>query len=144
MTDANIALVARIYGAFAANDMAALIELFHPDVEMVQVGRNTLGGAFHGRNALFGHFADIPRRTEALDMAPYALLAGDGGHVAALNWMTVRQRGAERKFRVIHVFRIEDGKVVELRSIPEDPYALDVFVGGMNMRREGNGGRSRD
>jgi ketosteroid isomerase-like protein len=95
----------------------------------VQVGRNALGGAFRGRQAMFGHFADIPRRTEGLEMQPYDLLSGQDGHVAALNWMTVRKRGEERRFRVIHLFRIADGKVVELRSIPEEPYAQDDFIG---------------
>jgi hypothetical protein len=30
-------------------------------------------------------------------------------------------RGDSREFRVIHIFRVEHGRVVELRSIPEDP-----------------------
>src|SRR3970040_988826 len=85
---ANIDLVTRIYRAFAENDSATLAALFADDVAMVQVGRNALGGAFQGRQALFGHFASIPSHTEALDMQPYDLLAGAGGDVAALTWMT--------------------------------------------------------
>jgi predicted ester cyclase len=42
--------------------------------------------------------------------------------------MTIAVDGTPREFRVIHIFRIENGKVVELRSVPEDPYALDAFV----------------
>lgn len=125
----NVALIERLYRAFAAFDMATLAETFATDVEMIQVGRNALAGQFQGREALFGHFADIPRFTEALTMVPEAILAGSDGHVAALNSMRVRKAGMEREFRVIHLFRIRNGQVVELRSVPEDPYALDAFIG---------------
>ena len=127
--DQNAALIERLYRAFAASDMATLAQIFAGDVEMIQVGRNALAGQFRGRNALFGHFADIPRFTEVLTMAPKAILAGADGHVAALNRMTVREARVEREFQVIHLFRIRNGQVVELRSIPEDPYALDTFIG---------------
>ena len=128
IASANVEVIRRIYRAFAENDSATLAALFADDVAMVQVGRNALGGAFQGRQALFGHFASIPSHTEALDMQPYDLLAGAGGHVAALNWMTVRKGGREGRFRVIHLFRIAGGKVAELRSVPEDPYGFDAFM----------------
>src|SRR5262249_28740933 len=117
------------YRAFAASDMATLANTFAADVEMTQVGRNALAGQFHGREALFGHFADIPRFTEALMMTPEAILADADGNVAAVNRMTVSKDGAEREFRVIHLFRIRNGRLAEFRSIPEDPYALDAFIG---------------
>ncbi|KID27801.1 SnoaL-like domain [Prauserella sp. Am3] len=84
---------------------------------MVQVGRNRLAGTFHGRDQLFGHFADIGRETSAMEMEPVELLGSDG-RVAALNRMTVEIGGHSREFRVIHVFRIVDGRIVELYSVP--------------------------
>jgi ketosteroid isomerase-like protein len=128
--DDDVEIVRRLYRAFAAGDRATLAELFADDVEMVQVGRNALAGAFHGRDALFGHFADVLRHADGLDMMPDTLLADGGEHVAALNRMTIRKGGSARAFRVIHLFRIVRGQVAELRSIPEDPYALDDYVGG--------------
>lgn len=122
-------LVRRIYEAFAVSDLGALAEAFADDVEMIQVGNSRLGGKFHGRAAMLGHFADIGRFTDGLRMEPYDIVAGDGEHVAALNTMTIEKMGISRVFRVIHLFRIARGKVVELRSVPEDPYALDAFVG---------------
>jgi ketosteroid isomerase-like protein len=127
--DQNVALIERLYRAFAVSDTATLAQTFAADVEMIQVGSNALAGQFRGRDALFGHFADIPRFTEALTMVPEAILADADGHVAALNRMTVRKAGVEGEFHVIHLFRIRNGQVVELRSIPEDPYALDTFIG---------------
>jgi hypothetical protein len=76
---------------------------------------------------LFGHFADISRISGGIFMEPYDLLQGEA-HVTALNRMTIAIDGTSREFRVIHIFRIENGKIAELRSIPEDPYALDAFV----------------
>jgi precorrin-6B methylase 2 len=94
---------------------------------MVQIGQNRLAGEFRGRNALFGHFADIGRITGGITMEPYDLLQGEA-HVTALNRMTIAVDGTPREFRVMHIFRIENRKVVELRSIPEGPYAPDAFV----------------
>lgn len=99
----NVALIERLYRAFAASDMTTLAGTFATDVEMVQVGRNALAGQFRGREAVFGHFADIPRFTDALTMAPRVILAGAGGEVAALNRMTIKKAGAEREFQVVHL-----------------------------------------
>lgn len=124
----HIELVRRVYRAFGQFDLATLEQLFAEEVEMVQVGRNRLAGTFHGRDQLFGHFADIGRETSAMEMEPVELLGSDG-RVAALNRMTVEIGGHSREFRVIHVFRIVDGRIVELYSVPTDPYELDAFFG---------------
>jgi ketosteroid isomerase-like protein len=122
--------VQRLYEAFRSPDPAILAEFFAEDVEMVQVGRNRLAGHFYGRQALLGHFADIGRLTEELRMEPYEILTSSDVQAAALNRMMVRIGGVVREFPVIHLFRFSSGgKVVELRSIPEDPYELDVFFG---------------
>lgn len=122
-----ITLIQRAYKAVQESDLAAAEEIFAEDVQMVQVGQNRLAGEFRGRNALFGHFADISRITGGITMEPYDLLQGEA-HVTALNRMKISVDGTSSEFRVIHIFRIENGKVTELRSIPEDPYALDDFV----------------
>jgi ketosteroid isomerase-like protein len=99
--------------------MTATEQNFAEDVQMVQTGQNRLAETFHRRNALFGHFADIGRITGGISMEPYDLLQGEA-HVTALNRMTIAIDGTSREFRVIRIFRTENGKIAELRSIPED------------------------
>jgi ketosteroid isomerase-like protein len=119
--------VQRAFRAVRDFDLGTLEDVLAKDVEMVQVGRNRLAGEFHGRDELFGHFADIGRITEGLTMEPVTMLAGHD-HVTSLNRMTIEMNGDSREFRVVHIFRFDDGRVVEMRSVPEDPYGLDLFV----------------
>jgi uncharacterized protein len=121
-------VVRRMYVAFRESDQAALMECFHADVHLVQVGNSELAGQFTGHAQLFGHFADIARLTDRMSMEPEQVLEGVD-YVTALNRMTVHRNGDSREFRVVHIFRVEAGRITQMRSIPEDPYGLDLFFG---------------
>jgi ketosteroid isomerase-like protein len=54
------------------------------------------------------------------------LLASDD-RVAALITVTIQRNGEELRFDEVHLWRVQDGRLVEMRAIPFDPYVVDEF-----------------
>jgi ketosteroid isomerase-like protein len=122
-------LIKEIYDALGRSDSAKLQAQLSENLEVIQVGNNGLAGAFRGRKAFLKHLADIPKYCDGLKIHPYSILEGSDEYAASLNLMTIEKEGQTRTLRGIHLFRIRDDKVIELRSVPEDPYGLDALIG---------------
>jgi hypothetical protein len=126
-TMTNVELVGEAYGAMARADLAWMEAHTSPAVVFRQGGRFPTAGTYVGRDAMFGHFIEFMTmvggnfRIDAKD-----LLASDT-RVAAYITVTIALDGHDLAFDELHLWRIEDGLLVEMDAVPMDPYAVDEF-----------------
>ena len=128
MTQANIEFVRRFYGRFAAGELHTLGELLDDEFSFVPAGKNCpLAQPCRGL-AEFFRFAERQRELTGGTWMPqpYDILASDD-HAAVLVSVTASRGVIERSFRLVHVWRIRDGRGTELRSYVDDQYAYDTF-----------------
>ena len=113
--------------AFNAGDLSAVQELLSEDLVYTLPGRSPLAGTTHG---IAEHLQMLKSARDhsggTLKLTPTAL-AVDGEHLFV--WGAISARRGERKLDAPHcvVFRFQDGKIVEGRTVPTDLYAFDEF-----------------
>jgi len=61
--------------------------------------------------------------------------------VAARITATIQRNGEELRFDEVHLWRIEDGRLVEMRAIPFEPDVVDEFFARTGCARPATGGR---
>lgn len=128
MTDhPHIGVFQRAMAAFAAGDMDALSEVFHPDVVWHLGGRSRLSGDFHGRDATFGMFA-LNSRLSGGTYRPqlHDVLANDD-HTVALLHATASREGKRLDMHYVIVFHIEGGRITEGWEYWADQTAYEEF-----------------
>jgi ketosteroid isomerase-like protein len=124
----NERIVRQFYDLFAKGEMAAVAHLFSPEFLFVPAGkRGVLAGTHVGPQEIL----TFTERQMALTGGtwvprPYDVLAGER-HVAVLVTVTATRDGKSVLFRLVHVWRIEDGIARELRSYVDDQYGYDQF-----------------
>jgi ketosteroid isomerase-like protein len=126
----NEQLVRRFYELFAKAEMGSVAHLFAPDFVFVPAGKhNLLAGARRGPEEILQFTEQQMALTDGTWVPrPYDVLAGDR-HVSVLVTVTATRNGRSVQFRLVHVWRIEDGVARELRSYVDDQYRYDEFFG---------------
>ncbi|GAA1167338.1 nuclear transport factor 2 family protein [Microbacterium oxydans] len=130
-----IDVVGQYGAAMAAGDMEALAATFHPDAVWHQPGANQLSGDHVGPDAIIAHLG----RFMQLSGGTFALETESATESGALVSATVRFR-AQRVGHDDHdqhvldqhgvdVFRVADGRIVEVWLMSEDQEAEDRFWG---------------
>lgn len=126
----NEQLVRRFYELFANAEMESVAHLFAPDFVFVPAGKhNVLAGVRRGPEEILQFTEQQMALTDDTWVPrPYDVLAGDL-HVSVLVIVTATRNGRSVQFRLVHVWRIEDGVARELRSYVDDQYRYDEFFG---------------
>lgn len=123
----NIVIYRRMIAAFNNNDLRVVQEVVAPDLEYTVPGRSVLAGVTLGVKA---HLAMLKRARDesngTLRLQPEAI-AVDGDHLFV--WGTISATRGARRLESKHcvVYRFNDGKIVEGRTVPTDLYAFDAF-----------------
>ncbi len=102
------------YAAFAAGDLPAVEQLFHPDATWHARRLGQLGGDHEGWPSIAAFFGRTMELTNGTFTVTLEDTLSNDAHVAAV----VRSRG-ERDGRTLdeqqlHLFRLDDGQVVEV------------------------------
>jgi ketosteroid isomerase-like protein len=112
-------VIRRLYAAFSARDVDAVLALSHPDVEFYPQGTSERTGReepYRGAEGLRQYFADVASQWEELRVEPGQLrIAGDG--VVAFGTAIGRGGGEEVRQPVIWVWKLRDGRVVSGRVV---------------------------
>lgn len=127
---APAAIVRRGYDAFARVDLDALRALLSPDVTWTGAGRSPLAGTYRGVDAVLGMLGQmhaVSGGSITVDLVGCAEIAP--GIVAALSRDTATMPNGPIDMTTVLVFRVEDGRVVEVTEHPSDLYAFDAAVG---------------
>ncbi len=120
--------VLAVYDAFARGAETELAELLHPDVELHVPGRQPLAGVHRGVDAVLAFLhastalADVREELEVIDVLESAERAAVCCHV------TGHRAGEVVLDNVtVHVHRVADGRVTEIRFHNYDQVGVDAF-----------------
>ena len=115
------------YEAFAAGDLAAVIDLFSDDIVWHSGGSNVLTGDYKGKEAVLGFFGLLMQESDgSFTNEIHDMLANDE-HGVALVTMSATRGGKSFEGNVVHIFNMSDGKMTEFWAIPEDQSRYDKF-----------------
>jgi uncharacterized protein len=123
----NAELLRSGYNAFATGNMVALHELFHPDVVWHAQRLGILGGDHAGWPAVLKFFAEsmeLTRGTFGIEVLD--VLANDQSAAAVVR-STGRRGEANLDDRQVHLFRLEDERVVEVWQFVGDGAVASAF-----------------
>jgi ketosteroid isomerase-like protein len=126
MKHPNLELAEQAWEAVARSDIEALEALWTPGIVWHVTGDNPWKGDHVGRDAVFNYLADVGEAGEAYDAILEDIL------VSPDRVMIVCRVKATRGDRAVDtcqcmLFRIEDGRMAEVWTLPLDPSAFDGF-----------------
>jgi ketosteroid isomerase-like protein len=128
MTHPNEELVRRGYEAFATGDLETMRQVLDPDVLWHASGRSPLAGDYRGIEEVLGFFARSMETTEgSLRVALQDVMVNDRG-AAALQRSTAERKGRSLDDFGVNLFRIQEGRAVEVWQYWGNPYAADEFL----------------
>lgn len=115
--------------AMQQGDREAAFGHFSDDVVGYVPGRSPLAGEQRGREAVEGYIrAAIAHAHGNVELELIDTLAGQE-HVALLVRERLTADGRVLDMRRVNVYRVRDGKIVEIRIFEGDQYAVDAFFG---------------
>lgn len=126
-TDAEV--IRRGYDAFSRGDMDTLRrEVFAPDVQWHQGGKNQTSGDYNGVDAVLGLFQKFFELTDGtFRVSVHDLLAGEQ-HAVVLGAFSGQRRGNSlNNGNYCQVFHMRDSRIAECWVTPVDPYGVDEF-----------------
>jgi ketosteroid isomerase-like protein len=123
----NRAFVERAYQAMASGDIPWMQEHTADDVLFRQNGRFPTAGTYQGRDAMLGHFMEFMTLVDGNFSIDAVDLLTSEDRVAALIKVTIGKDGRELTFDEVHLWRVQDDRLVEMEAIPFSPYVVDEF-----------------
>ena len=122
-----VAVVDELGRRFRAADRDGARALLHPDLRIEQPASLPHGGTHHGpagMDAMGARFAEHWERTigEA-DLRPWGDDGGAAVQITTQTW-TARATGRAATVDVVELFRVAEGRIVEIRVFQQDTHAL--------------------
>lgn len=129
----NVALVQKMYDAFAKGDVQTIIDHLTPDVEWIAEGPSsvayfgTMRGPAEVRSKFFGGLAETQ---EDMQLTPETFVA-QGDHVAMFGRYRARVRATGKQFDspLGHLFRVRDGKVAKFINLGDTAAVAAAYSG---------------
>jgi ketosteroid isomerase-like protein len=130
MPDTPLALARRLYAAYAARDLPAILAALHPDVEIVQTPLLPWGGTHRGLDGAQRFFRTIAELTAATPEPAAFIPAGDDVVVTGRLRGHARGTGAPIDLAIAHVLTVRGGKVVRFAAYIDTPAMLAALAAG--------------
>jgi ketosteroid isomerase-like protein len=122
-----VEIVKRGYEALSRGDMAAVLEGFDPNIEWWDRCDALNPTVVRGHDGMRGMWAEIAESFAEWRMEPKEFIdAGDYVVVPLDHVMRGRASGALIEGHEVHVFKLRDGKVTELREYQTKAEALEA------------------
>ncbi len=123
----HVGLYLRMIAAFNAGRVGDAAEILHPDVLYTIPGKSPIAGQTRGAQAHFDMLRAIRERSGGtLHLAPVAVVADDT-YLFVYGRVTAEREGKRLDSEHCVVFRFEEGRIVEGRTLPVDLYTFDEF-----------------
>jgi ketosteroid isomerase-like protein len=128
--DDNVALVRRMYDAFATRDLDAIVAIVGPDIEITQTALLPWGGEYRGLEGLAAFFGKLTENITSA-VTPHAIYsAGDRVVQAGRTAGTVNASGTAFDIDEVHILTVRDGKVVRFEAHIDTPAMLAALGTG--------------
>jgi uncharacterized protein len=133
MSEANVNLVKEMYAAFGQGQIDRIVQTCVPDVEWEMVGRPTDYPGFGkrtGHTGVLEFFGTVADNLEFSEFTPREFYpCGDKVFVLGQYAMTVKKTGQPFRSEWIHVFTIQNGRVVSFREFTDTAQAAEAWRG---------------
>jgi uncharacterized protein len=121
----NVEIIKRHYGALNRGDIAALLDAVGPDCEWWDRDDDPDATVHRGPAALLARMSEIDDVWEELRAEPQEFIDMDEFVVVPIRAVgRGRGSGVGVEFGEVHVYRLRDGKIIELREYREKAEAL--------------------
>jgi ketosteroid isomerase-like protein len=119
-----VELVRRGYEAHARRDLATVMALLDPGIEVVQTGLLPWGGVHRGLEGAQRFFRLIAEHTDAIPEPSAYIPAGSDVAVVGTLRGTARASGKPIALDFVHVWTVRDGRLVRFASYIDTPAML--------------------
>jgi ketosteroid isomerase-like protein len=123
----HVQLMQKVYAAFGSGDVQTAGSYWTPDAVHHYPGNNPLSGEHKGLDESIAFANKIWELTEGKLRMDVVEIGASDGHAFALLQTHYERKGQVLDMPFINVARIEDGKIAEFWTYPNDVYATDAF-----------------
>ncbi|MCW2286140.1 ketosteroid isomerase-like protein [Rhodoblastus acidophilus] len=130
----NVELVKSLYDAFKRGDLETIFAASDPNIKWISNADPALipwGGERNGVEAAKGFFKELGDHVEFESFMPQEFFSGSDS-VTVLGHTTARMKpsGGLVEHEWAHIFKIENGKVVEFRDFTDTHAVVQAYFGG--------------
>ena len=130
MAHPNVETVERAYAAFAAGDIAAVMDTWTDDIVWHQSGANPLAGDHTGKEAVAGFLAGIVQASGGTFKVELQNVFADDTNGFSLQKGTATIDGEDLESWAVLGYRFVDGKTAEIWTFNYDQRISDRVLGG--------------
>ena len=123
----NVALMRKVYDAFGVGDVDTAGSYWKPDAVHHYPGNNPLSGEHKGLQDSIAFANRMFELTEGKLKMDVLEIGASENHAFALLQTHYERKGKVLDMPFVNVARIEDGKIAEFWTYPNDVYATDEF-----------------
>ncbi|HEX4721461.1 MAG TPA: nuclear transport factor 2 family protein [Pseudonocardiaceae bacterium] len=123
----HIQLMRKVYAAFGSGDVQTAGSYWTEDAVHHYPGNNPLSGEHKGLDESIAFANKIWELTEGKLRMDVLEIGASDGHAFALLQTRYERKGHVLEMPFVNVARIEDGKIAEFWTYPNDVYATDEF-----------------
>jgi ketosteroid isomerase-like protein len=127
----NLDTVRAIYDAVGRNDLDAILDRVHDDVDWAAEAAGDAApwyGVRTGRDGVASFFADLRDSIERNAFTPHAFAASDEHVHVLVDWtITAITAGRQASMTMHHYWRLRDGKVALFRGSEDTAVTASVF-----------------
>ncbi len=121
----NLALINQFFQAYAANDLEAIEQLLSPTIRWVIPGNHPLSGVKNGITQVLAYFTHLSKG--AFSAQPIVVGVNENFVIDChRNWSNLADRPNFDGMSCL-LWRIEQGKIVEVYNFPQDQHQTDAF-----------------
>jgi ketosteroid isomerase-like protein len=129
----NVQRLREGYASFGRGDERLFEDLMHPDFRYRSREELPGGGEFEGREVFFRRLAELRELFAEIHFEPADFIVSGEYVVATLSWSALGRGGGVRVAQdLVHVWRMRDGKGVELQVFSDKAEALEAVVAGLS------------
>ena len=119
------------YAAFGAGEERLFVELMHPDFRYRSREELPGGGDYEGREVFDRRLKELRELFVDIRFEPEEFIVSGEYVVASLNWSARGSGGGVRVAQsLFHVWRMRDGKALELQVFSDKATALEAVIVG--------------
>lgn len=123
----NTEVVHRMYAAFNSRDLDTLRnEIYAPDIKWYMPGQHPLSGCHEGIDEVMAFNAALAKAGISVDNVHVGEL--DDGTVVEKHTGHGHSHGVDYVFPTCTSYRVQNGKIVEVRVHANDPHAVNEYM----------------